>query len=275
MAKTYYQRRSDNIAGAATITIQTGVAPPDADYEPAALIDNNPAKVAKIDSTTGAWLFDFGSARRIDLVALIHHNFDAGADVKIQGNATDSWGAPTFSAAITIPAWLGTGTTRWPVNPWLYLVTKTGYSAAGFRYWRLVVTGNSQNLQLGEIVLSSAVRELNPNTRWGFKETTIRRIIEAQTAYGVSTIYSRGNRQWKLDADHPMSPTLHAEIQAHWEDADGRSYPWLLVPDILVNVCYLVRWAETTKETQYFDNNALMENKFVIIEVSRGLRPGN
>lgn len=72
---TIYQRLSDEVARNATsITIHTGgVSPEDENYGPDNLVDENPAKVAKIEATTGAWLFSYNAKQPIELAALIHH----------------------------------------------------------------------------------------------------------------------------------------------------------------------------------------------------------
>jgi len=275
-ASAIYQRYSDEVGRLATITIETGVDPGDPNYGPATLVDDNPAKVAKIDSTTGAWLFSYAAKQPVAIVALIHHAFDAGADVKIQGNATDDWlgsPGPAFEASLTIPAWLGTGAGRWPVNPWLDLTAQPGYDATGFQYWRLVITGNSQNLQLGQVWFGSAIRRLDPDLRWDFVRTRDKPIIENKTAFGVSTIYARGTTRWQLQGDHRVTDALEADLDTQWFEADGRAYPWLLVPDGLENRCALVRWAETNRAvTKHFLD--VHDHRFVAEEVARGLRPG-
>lgn len=271
-----YQRHSDEVARLATITIETGVDPGDSNYGPASLVDDNPAKVAKIDSTTGAWLFAYAAKQPIQIVALIHHDFDAGADVKIQGNATDDWTGspgPAFEASIVIPPWLGASPRRWPVNPWLDLTAQPGYDATGFQYWRLVITGNSQNLQLGQVWFGETIRRLDPDLQWNFVRSRETPLIENATAFGVATFYGRGTTRWRLEGDHRMTEALETALNEASFDTDGRVYPWLLVPDGLENRCYFVRWAETTRAvTKYFLD--VYDQRFVVQEVSRGLRPG-
>src|SRR4051812_22337747 len=112
-----YQKPTDNVADAGVVAVNTGAA--DATYPASYLTDKNPARPAKLTGTTGSWVWTFAAPQRLDLVALIHHNLTAGLDVKIQGNATNVWGAPTLSQAITIPAYRG----DFPTNPWLDLAT--------------------------------------------------------------------------------------------------------------------------------------------------------
>jgi hypothetical protein len=64
---TIYNRIEDEVARLAEITIGTGTTPSDP-YGPEALVDENPALVAKIDSTTGRWVFQYDSPQRIDIV---------------------------------------------------------------------------------------------------------------------------------------------------------------------------------------------------------------
>jgi hypothetical protein len=153
-----YTLPSDNVAPNATITIQTGTDPADENYAPEVLVDMNPARMAKILSTTGAWLFDFTNPQRIDLAAFIHGTFETTCTLKLQGNATDVWTSPSFDVEIDVLPWYGTGTRRWPKNHWLDLTEHAGYTTTGYRYWRLVCTGNSQNIWLGQVIFSRSAR---------------------------------------------------------------------------------------------------------------------
>lgn len=277
-AYAIFTRYSDNVARDATITIQLGTDPNDSNYAPESLVDDNPAKVAKILSTTGAWEFDFGSAQRIDLVALIHHTFDAGANVKIEGSAAPNWGgspatAAEFSASFTIPTWLGSGDSLWPVNPWLDLTNAAGYSAAGFRYWRLIVTGNSQNLWLGEIVMVPSIRQMNPDRQWEYVTSTLRRKIDNRTEFGVSTIYSRYSPQVRIEGTIRADDDFTVTLDEHWDDVDGGAFPWLYIPDGDVNKCYFGRHADPSKSVTHVMYD-VHDRRWAFEEAARGLRPG-
>ena len=47
-------------------------------------------------------VIDFGSAKQVTAVGIFGHNLTSGATVTLQGNASDSWGTPTYSQALTI-----------------------------------------------------------------------------------------------------------------------------------------------------------------------------
>jgi len=268
-----YTRYSDNVAKLAEITIAVGVDTGDPNYAPASLVDDRPAKLAKIDSTTGAWLFTFSGAQRIDFLALFHGTFEVGATLQIQGHASADFSSPSFSATIPIQEWLGTGTGRWPQNHWLDLTAQAGYSAAGFQYWRLICSGNAQNVQLGQVVMTAHIRRLDPDVRWGYINRPFKRTIVNETAFGVKTTYSRGTTQFAMEADHPMTDALAADVEAHWYDAEGVSHPWVLVPHGAEPRVYLVRWVEDVFASSHEFLNA-RDRRFAVEEVARGLRPG-
>lgn len=164
---TIYQFYKDEVARLATISIEDDASPSlsgGESYGPDSLVDDNPAKVAKIGATSGAWIFAYAEKQRIDIAALIHHTFDetpAGSpgsptpSVRLEGNATSDFSNPTFVATFTIPPWFGEGTRRWPVNPYLVLTEVEGYDPEGFLFWRLVIENNSQNIQLGQVWFGS------------------------------------------------------------------------------------------------------------------------
>lgn len=284
---TIYQYYSDNVARLATITIENDTSPSlsgDDAYGPSALVDDNPAKLAKINATSGAWIFAFAAPQPLKLAALIHHSFDetpgspAGSpepSVRLEGNSTSDFSSPLFSATFTIPAWLGGTTAPWPVNPFLRLEDLAGYDPAGFAYWRLVIENNSQNIQLGQIWLSDTIRTFDPDLRWGLTPTVEKPIIENRTGSGVSTIYSRGTTWWKQEADLLATDSLADDLEAHWYEVDGRVLPWLLIPSGPGDTpgCRLVRYAMTDRAASW-DFNDLHTLKLVFEEVRRGRRPG-
>jgi hypothetical protein len=282
---TIYQHYADEVARLATITIETGaVSPDDPAYGPTVLVDDNPAKVAKIDATSGSWLFAYDTPQRIDLAALIHHSFDATVDaeaaspagsVRIEGNATDDWTSPSFSAAFTIPPWFAVGTRRWPVNPWLDLTQQSGYNSAGFLFWRLVIENNSQDIQLGQVWFGSQIRRFDPDLQWGLQVGGDKPQIENTTNFQVQTIYPRGTTIWKQDADLLADDVMAAAFEQHWYDVEGRGRPWLLIPSgpVANDRAYLVRYATTDRQmTWNWENYHNIHLSFQ--EVGRGLRPG-
>jgi hypothetical protein len=268
-----YTRPSDNVAPNATKTIQTGTDPGDTNYGPNSLTDLNPAKMAKILSTTAAWLLDFTVAQRIDLAAFIHSTIESPGTLRLQGNATDSWGAPSFNALVDLQAWFGTGTSRWPRNQWLDLTQEAGYSTTGYRYWRILVTGNPQNVWMGQVVLSPTIRRMDPDLRWDYVRAPKKRSIVNETAFGSKTIYARTTTQFMLEGDQRMDEALFVDQEAHFYNANGIALPWLLIPDGDEPDVYFVRWVDDVYATTHHFLD-VRDRKFRVEELSRGLRPG-
>jgi len=261
-----YQRASDQVADSATITVQTGTE--NTTYPSAGLVDSNPAKPAKLVETSGAWLFSFAAAQRVDLIAIPHHNLTAGLQVRIQGNAADAWGAPTLNALITIPAWRADG---WPIGPWLDLTQDANYAVGGFQYWRLVIVGaNAAPVAIGQVWLGETLRRLSPNVDWGVQEAEEHKVIEHETDFGVVMLYDLALLRRTFSGDLDATDAARELVRSWWRSTNGRARPFILITDGTVNEALFVRWATSRLETdlEFLDRNTM---KLAFQEVSRGL----
>ncbi len=253
---------------APAVTVQTGTEDPA--YPAANLVDANPAKPAKLTTTSGAWVLDFGSAVTIRAAALIYHQLDHGLDVTLEANASSSWGAPSFSASFTIP---GKPEDNWTISPWIEFD-----AAQTYRYWRLVVgDGSPANLAavgVGRLMLLSHLRDAwaaEPNdVRWGVEEDEDHGLIELPTELGVETIYALGGKRRRFSGELALGDTTAAEFIALVRSAGGRVEPWLLIPDEAVNDAWLVRFEESRWARTYeiINHNIF---PFRVQELSRGL----
>jgi hypothetical protein len=263
MARLIYQIGDDNnVDDAAIVTPSTE----DPDYPVDNLWDSDPANPFKMTDPNGNIVWDFGTATTIDLVALIHHNIAPTADVRIQANATNVWTSPTLNQVITIPAAEGDG---YPVSPFKDLTALS----RSFRYWRLVVSGNSgDDLSIGEMWMSQPKKSLVHNYSWGYELGLEKGIIEHKTDYESSAIYDLGYKIKTLDGEIQTSDAGLAAIKDWWEQCRGRALPTLIIPDPDVNEALLVRWTvPSIKWRRDFTNNVLVNVGWR--EVSRGLRP--
>jgi hypothetical protein len=229
------------------------------------LYDKNPAKAFKLDATSGSIVIDFGSAKTVQFVAIIHHNLDVAlSGVAIQGNSSNSWGAPAFSQTITIPAYELDG---FPVNPFIDI---SGTSPS-YQFWRLNFgTPNSVKIQLGQLWIGALKRSFSPNNfEWGYDEIVERMLIDLKTDYDVSTIYDLGAkiRSW--------SPTLMTTVpgvdqfQQLWDACHGRALPMIVVIDPTINDARMVRFSDPIRTITR--TPGIQTIKFGWREVSRGL----
>ncbi len=236
MGRLAFLRPADNLVAGGTLSVSSGTA--DAEFPVANLGNLNPANPAKFTTTTGRWVIDLGSALEIDLVWIGPNNLDSGlAGVKIEANATDSWGGPSLSQTITIPTF---DTDRFSINPFLDL---TGVSPRSFRFWSLVFTSaNSFPLAVGEWVLSTTIRQFSKNIDMGLVIDEDHPMIEHRTDLGVTAVFRYGTK-WRTLRGGFLSG-VEADLDAMrslQRDAGGRGKAFLVIPDQAINEAWFVR----------------------------------
>jgi hypothetical protein len=93
-------------------------------------------------ATTQSMIIDYGtSASAVLTAAVMGHNIATTATVTIQANASDSWGSPSLSTAMTV------------LDDNRNIVTFFA-SAQNYRYWRFLFTGQA-SLEIGRLWLST------------------------------------------------------------------------------------------------------------------------
>lgn len=265
MGRAIYAHYGDNVAPAATITVNTGTEDPD--YLAANLVDLNPSKPAQLTSTTGSWVFDWGAAQRVDWVLIPMHNLTAGLEVRIQQNATNNWGSPTVNTTITIPAYRGDGL---PVGCWRDLTGVAGYLVGGFQFLRLIVVGtNAAAVKIGEVMILSNKRTLNPNISWGAQVPEQRLSQVNQTDAGVKMMYDLGTTLRTFRGELDTTDAGLAAVRAWWQSTKGPIYPFAFVLDEDVNDAVMARWSSSLDPTLAINDRNTMP--IAIEELSRGL----
>jgi hypothetical protein len=103
------------------------------------------------DDSAQTIVFDFGSAKDVDYVALIDTNFQSGATVTIEANATDAWGAPSLGPT-ALTRYAGDSYTR-PSGDTVSKYDVWMVAASGsYRYWRISIndaTNPDTHLDMG------------------------------------------------------------------------------------------------------------------------------
>jgi len=252
VAKTVlYQHGDDNVAPNATWTVESGTE--DTDYPAAYIADEIFTKPAKLTTTTGAWQANFGASRqRVDLVALGVHNISAGATVKVQGNDSPVWTTPTLDTTLTIAAADSDGRV---CHAWKDLTGVTGYTTAGFYYWRIAVTASNTSLvNVGEVWLGKLKRTMDRNYRWEYETSETRRTVEHVTQYGMRTVYDLLVRQRQFIATVRASDTGLSAIREWHRSAKGSVRPVLFMPDATVNDAWWVYLPSALAITSVFTN---------------------
>lgn len=268
-----YVLPSENLSPLATgggvdWAVNTGTG--DSGYPPTNLGDLNPAKPAKLTSTTGSWVRDLGSAKEVQIAGIVMHNLTAGLNVRLQGNATNAWGAPSLDLAFTIPAYHEDGM---PVNAWINVLDNTANAGARtFQFWRVVVVGvNAAAVAVGDVVLGSTLRQMTPNIHWGLEESDEHLGIEHKTSFGVCTYYDFNTKIRHLRGESEQTDSGLAALKTWHRACKGKITPTFVVWDPLAaDAAMLVRWAdENLVVTRNFKNSSTV--KLGWDEVSRGM----
>jgi hypothetical protein len=67
------------------------------------VVNDQVAKPWRATGDSAEWIkFDLGSAKDITCIGLFGGNWTSAATITLEGNATDSWGAPTYSQVLTV-----------------------------------------------------------------------------------------------------------------------------------------------------------------------------
>ena len=266
MARMKYARDSDIVSTLVTPTVESGVE--DTDYPPEGLTDKNPAKPAKLTGTTGAYLWDFLGAQRVDGIFIPHHNLDEALSVNVQMNATDSWGGASLDEAMTVPAYEVNG---FPVGFWLDLVGKTGYLEAGYQFLRVEIAGTNTNaIAIGEIILTDVVRDFPFNINWGVRFGDRSLSVINTTDWGVVAAFDRGTFRRTITGEVVVKDAEFPDFRNLDLDISSQARAFVLVPDGDLNEVLYVRSVLEGHERQadFTDNNRI---PLRFEEVSRGL----
>jgi hypothetical protein len=266
-----YTRASEDLISTATLTVNTGSG--DSAYPPADLGDLRPEHPAKLTSTSGSFVADLGSAKVVEICAIIHGNFDAGTNVRLQGNATNTWGAPTVDQPFTIPARYADS---FPVNVWLDL--KTLIPSAGtrtLRFWRLIsVSVQTNPIAIGEWVMYTTKRDLGVrNIQYGSLRDWYRPAIIHQTDLFARRIYDLGTTLRTCTITFQPEATVLAQIDTWYRDALGTMKPFLIVPDGGENDAWLVGFNDPQWECVRVNPPNYHTAQIKFQEFSRGLFP--
>jgi hypothetical protein len=128
-------------------------------------------------------VIDLGSAQTPTLFILGDHNLTAAATVTLEGNASDSWGSPSFSYEFTSIA-----------DPLYYYIPTT----ETYRYWRITFVDSANPdtyIEAANLFLGTYLQLTQVNAVWGSRARD-GYVLQANTSQsGVMRRYSYGEQQ--------------------------------------------------------------------------------
>lgn len=275
---TRYCRYTDILQTFTSVTLASGTASSDTNYDLTALSHVDLAKPLKLVDASPVAVritWDHGAATRVDGFLMPKHNLDASLAVLFQRNASNSWSTPTQSVAVTISA-DRPGNPGHSRSPWVDLTTAAGYSVGGFRYSSLYIPANSVNAKIKAFL----VAQFRTFTRGISGKTVVvghkRGYIPAiTTAYGVTTYYDQNVVERTVKGTLTASPTDWQSMQDLADDCSGCVNPFVFVLDDTVtdDGGLLVRMTESMAAglaAEYVGTQIRPVN-LDLTEVSRGL----
>lgn len=264
MANAWYSRWSDNVLRKVTPSLAAGSLL-SSNFPLTHLVDEAPDSLCRLSTTTVRFVWDKGTPTKIDWVTIGQHNLDQGlSGVLWQGNASNSWGAPSLSAAFTIP---GRDGDEFRIQPRLDL---TGIGSRTFQYWSFVVSvANSNPLSFGEIMAFGTKRIATPNISWDAESSDERAVTQHQTKAGPGGGYDEGvwAREW--NGEIVCTDAEATEFRTWYRDARGTMRVFAYVPDGDVNETWIVNFGMPLKRRwRFLDNNAYGVR---LVEAARGI----
>ena len=113
-------------------------------YEDDNIILTNSLATWRSDSTTDSVVFET-SGIQPDTIGIKNHNFTSGATIKIEGNATDSWGSPSFTKTLTYRE---------------DVIVEEIAPVASYAFWRIYVADGSNPdgyIEIGTVYIGNAL----------------------------------------------------------------------------------------------------------------------
>lgn len=250
-------------------------------YEPVNLTDDDPSHPFKVDATTFRLEWDFGAAKRVQFVLLVHHNFEPGLSgvMFAMGNSSAT---TDFSREFTIRDY---HEDYFPVNEHLDLRDMD----PTYRYASLEVTvPNTVFCSVGKFAMLETVRSLDGTLLIDAEDDEKHPLVRHATDVGVETTFVHGTRLRWLRGDKIVSAGDSAKIRAWNRASFGSGIPFVLIPHVVTDdelllaspalsdnheEAWIVRWEEDTLPRQYIGPDLLSRWRLKWMEKSRGLRP--
>ena len=205
---------------AATIT---GSSQANTDLVPANVVHDH---VSKMWRTTGKAseniVFALGSAKKITCFSMFTFNLTASATVTLQANASNSWGSPSYSQALTI----ATDADGAVLPRSVYFLDQT------YRYWRVTLadSGNSDSyLQIGRMA-AGEYYELTRNINQNFNLTMFDP-SEGDRVPGRQTFFRNRNRYRRATVRYNLQSQTQTDKLSAIMLKTGNSRPIVLALD--------------------------------------------
>jgi hypothetical protein len=205
----------------------------DAIYVKEHLYNNRPSKPFRFTDKDDEWIkIDFGAAQKITHISIFNHDLTAAVDLRLQGNAADAWGAPTYNKALT-----------WQAYSLYYHFTET------FRWWRLFVDDptNANDPQIGELFIGEHSEFSNGFVQPGWEQELGFSIAEEKTYFGQNWDYYLSDcKKFNIKIQNLNDPANIDDLEAFFRSIGGSAGRFVFIPHDDYPYCFLVKIENTS-----------------------------
>ena len=211
--KYFVDTLNTNYVGQGTI-VSTGFSSPE---ELATLFNGRQQSRLQASQKTGLRLvFDFKSAKPVDLIAILNHNFTSGVTLSVQASTDPLFASTPFSQVL--------------VYNESQIITILS-STQTYRYWRLNIDDatNIVNPAIGELIFGQLV-SLAKTHAWGDSEGWLFMNENQETAFGQHWVYNLAERRGYSNMGwDQLTDTDIEEVMTMLFNAKGSAYPVLFM----------------------------------------------
>ncbi|HSV96770.1 MAG TPA: hypothetical protein VLM75_07530 [Spirochaetota bacterium] len=184
------------------------------------VIVKNTTRTWKTAAKTDQYLTAAGIGADVSALYLLNHNLTATATLKLQGNATDIWTAPSFDENITVVPY----------------VTAYEFTAATYAYWRIVVddaANTSGFIEIGYMFLGPSTEgpPMKPDHVADYAGKDTAAFSETRQVYGFSGVLFR---EYTINLPEVSDLERKAILSMYERVRTFRPWMMLIWPDDLV-----------------------------------------
>jgi len=204
-------------------------------------------KVARTGTSAAeeSLIFDLSSAKKVEAILIDAHTLTAGdSTIKIQGNASDSWGAPSFSENITYAAGR---------------ILHYFASSQTYRYWRFTFTksASGETRDIGRVFLGSI---LEMTDEPDFEDVSVDYKDPSDKSRALSGhVYTNQREdyfQLKFSSPAAYANVALSVVGIYGSLGVGRPFYLHLFPDLSDDTYYVVFMSEPSYKTKAWDPEA-------------------
>jgi hypothetical protein len=203
-------------------------------------------------TTTLTIVFDAGVPVTVNSINLANHNISSGVTtLEFQGNATDSWGAPSVDETLTRVAGI---------------ISKQ-FTGGSFRYWRINIidAGNTDTfIQLGRVSGCDALTppSIAPEVSRSYKSDTVKVRSNAGNSFGnIYPKYRTISIQWKK-----LTVAEVAELEAFFDQVDSSIPFFVFFDETDINIVMYVTIDGDGIHTAYLRKSTFQKGAIAFIE---------